>query len=984
MSVLEDNVCELDAARRSAALKIWIDECKTRMKARWPAISFDSNQWQVHSLYGTKIHDINFEPALSDFGGKDLAYGLSLKCLMAEIAIDGDVKIPEAPMSAWRLMHRLDVPLHQLKRTHLIGVEKDLIKQAKASPSRAGRLYRDMLILRVHLDRVGAKDITERLAWNVAPQTKTQLLGYGKQASAQFKASKASILDRQIEALSDAQSSMFRGDQRLSAYDRVALAVMGLNMGCPNRINEPLCMSMDDRFTLEDYWTPEAESGAGADAPILTRVHQMLLVKGSKGAAWGAKPILNFMIAFTDMCIEVIRDSGKRSRMLVAWYEDHPETLFLPPDLEHLRGRELTRSTLWQIMQLESRQPEMGEATLVSPVWKELHSMGLIKLIANPKATRVNGSKNAVKEIQVVAWADLESLLLAKVKQAMEDIRRVTTRTHYQGRLSNMLMLFDSEQTPYLPSAVKYGALRRRLHQTKSDNKPRKGCGENWKPEPTVFEKLGIKMVVNGVVKAAYIDTHDPRRWLTTQALDAGLPDVLANKWANRLDIDQLKHYDLNTPERKAQRSAMPDIKELGDMTQGLQMLGALESEYGLKTEILVADSANIAMTSMDEIMRATADRPVARTSNQIVILYPQKYGVCLHQHHERPCRSYKCAPCNEGVVVKGHLPTNERIRKDAVLVFRSIVNQLEALLIARQRQLADSPETLDGHILTLVREGLDPEAMAKELVKRFHEINDQIKDRSFANKLAEAFALSGYVEQLDKESNRSGALIKYHNPSYHAAPGHERALEARHGSRAQVRAQIDAFDRRYPQFSKTTLGKQDQRELLGSVGDDEHGGAMSSQEEDEGVLKSGRKGGREEVLTLEVAKEIAKMVRRLPDAGVPVTWKNIEAHVSKRFQITPKRNVLSQKEWNGRRLVWEAYDDATKIEKRLQRQTTSKYASSSRAALRARITELEAEKIQLQTELDAIRERQYDELCVLWTRNTPLQKLLEDQPTTE
>lgn len=145
--------------------------------------------------------------------------------------------------------------------------------------------------------------------------------------------------------------------------------------------------------------------------------------------------------------------------------------------------------------------------------------------------------------------------------------------------------------------------------------------------------------------------------------------------------------------------------------------------------------------------------------------------------------------------------------------------------------------------------------------------------------------------------------------------------------------------------------------------------------------VNGGRKGGRKEVLTLEMAKKIAQMIRRLPDAEVPVTWKNIESHVAKRFQIEPKRNVLATKEWAGRRLIWEAYDEAMQVEKRLQRQTTSKYADSSRAALRARITELEAKIISLQTELHATREHQYDELCVLWTRNTPLHKLLDDQP---
>jgi hypothetical protein len=144
--------------------------------------------------------------------------------------------------------------------------------------------------------------------------------------------------------------------------------------------------------------------------------------------------------------------------------------------------------------------------------------------------------------------------------------------------------------------------------------------------------------------------------------------------------------------------------------------------------------------------------------------------------------------------------------------------------------------------------------------------------------------------------------------------------------------------------------------------------------------IKAARKGGRKEILTLELAKKIAEMVRRLPDAEVPVTWKNIEIHVKKKFQIAPKRNALSTKRWAGRKLIWEAYEEACVVEKRLQRQTTSKYADSSRSVLRARITELEAKILSLQTELNATRERQYNELSVLWARNTPLHQLLVDQ----
>lgn len=821
MNAMDDMVFDLDAKRRSTSLHAWVKDCKTRMNLHWPAIDFDSNLWPIKSQYSTKLLDLNFEPALRDFDGKDPGFGLALKCLMAEIAMKGDVK-HGVQMQGWRLLSRLNVPLCQLKREHLTALEADQTEQAQASPVSAGRIYSELLQLAVLLNVAAGKGVTEHLAWHVAPQTKTRLIALEKRCRADFKASKASILDRQIEALSDAQTAMFRGDERLSAYDRVALALMGLNMCCPNRVNEPLCMAVDDHFTLEDYLTPEAASAHGTDDPTLLRVHQMLLVKGSKGAAWGAKPILNFMIAFAHMCIDVIKQHGERSRVLVAWYEQHPNTLFLPSDLEYLRGTTIDRPSLWKIMQLESKLPESGEVSLVNPVWKELHSQGLIKEIANPKTHTYNGRENTRKTVHAVAWSDLEQVLLGRVRKAMESVRRVTHVNHYQGRLSNMLMLFDSAICPYLPSSIKYQALKQRLLQNEGEKQAKRNGLITWKKEPTLFEKLGIKMVVDGIVQTAYIGTHDPRRWLTTQALDAGLPDVLANKWANRLDLNQQKHYDTKSPERKAQRAAMPDIKELEDMTEGLQKLGALEGEYGLATEVVAVGDANITVTSMNEIMHATENRPVARTSNQIIILYPQRYGVCLHQHHERPCRSYRCAPCNEGVVVKGHLPTNDRIRKDANLVFQSIVNQLDALLLARQRQLADNPDTLDEHILTLVHEGLNSEKMAKELIARFHEINDQIRDRSFANKLAEAFALSGFVEQLNKDSNRSGALIKYHSPSYHAAPGHERALDARHGGRAVVKAQIEAFDRSYPQFSPTALGKQDQRELLESDEDDD------------------------------------------------------------------------------------------------------------------------------------------------------------------
>lgn len=817
MSATEEDPVDLESARRVKALDKWVVDCRAKMKSKWPAVDFNADRWPLQDHYKTKINNITFANTFAFFKGKDHSYKLAIKCLMAEIALEGEVKSANAKVVCWRLLSILEVSLHQICRSKLFSIEQVQVEKAKANCSKAPAILMSLMALVSLIRRLGEVGVIDRLAWSLSPQTKYQLLSIQKSNNIQFKTNKAGILERQIEALSDAQAAMLRGDERLSAYDRVALAVMGINMCCPNRINEPLCMEVGDHFTLEDYCTPADDRNIGDAAPVLVRVHQMLLLKGSKGAEWGGKPILNFMIAFADLCISIIKQHGERSRMLVSWYEMNPDVLYLPPCLEYLRGTYVDVVSLWKICNLVDSEPPARNEKSVKGIWQELKLNGFVQKIANPKVYRSNGTLNSKKTLEVVSWANLEKVLLARVGQAMDSLRRVTQLNSYQGRLSNMLMLFDADLVPYLPNSVRYKALANRLVRTPSHARNR-----IIEPAPTLFEKLNIKMVVNGVVQTAYINTHDPRRWLTTQALDSDLPDVLANKWANRLNINQLQAYDLRSPEAKAQQASMPVLKELEDITQGLQKLEVLEDDYGLKTQIFAVGDANIAITSMNDIMQATEDRPIARTANQIIILYPQRYGVCLHQHHERPCRSYKCGPCNEGVIVKGHLPTNERVRNDAVMVFNSIVNQLEALLIARHREVADCPSMLDEHILTLVSEGLNPKQMAKELIVRFHEIKDQIKDKAFAIKLGDAFALTGYVEQLGMESNRPGALIKYHNPSYHASPGHERVLDALHGGRAKVRLEMRAFEKKYPHFAQTKLSKVDQRDLLKSDADDE------------------------------------------------------------------------------------------------------------------------------------------------------------------
>jgi len=115
---------------------------------------------------------------------------------------------------------------------------------------------------------------------------------------------------------------------------------------------------------------------------------------------------------------------------------------------------------------------------------------------------------------------------------------------------------------------------------------------------------------------------------------------------------------------------------------------------------------------------------------------------------------------------------------------------------------------------------------MTDELIARFHEIKHLVKDTVLKNMLHEAFIAAGYVEKLDNPMYMNGALMKYHNPTHHAAPGVERALDA-HGGHEQIGLERLAMIEKYPQFAPTTRGLKDQQHLIAPDDDNnEQGGS--------------------------------------------------------------------------------------------------------------------------------------------------------------
>lgn len=141
---------------------------------------------------------------------------------------------------------------------------------------------------------------------------------------------------------------------------------------------------------------------------------------------------------------------------------------------------------------------------------------------------------------------------------------------------------------------------------------------------------------------------------------------------------------------------------------------------------------------------------------------------------------------------------------------------------------------------------------------------------------------------------------------------------------------------------------------------------------------------GRKELLTEEVARKICRMIERMPDTGIPVTWDNVMVHAKKKVGHAFNRQMLSQKAWSGRKLIAEAFNEAKEVQRRQQHDAAPKYATAGRAVLQKRIADLEAKNLALQEELEKVRAQQIDTLDAFLNIPRNLRKLItgaEQQP---
>jgi hypothetical protein len=869
------SVDQLDVRRFEKALEAFCSDTRSEFNRRFPGIGYDSDVWDFRGttevggkrvslqiLHDTKMTRICPSLVANDLAGLHASFRQCARAVLAHNAMQNASKLLFDLEHGLRLFKHLQPlpgsgelsrPLWTLSLDDLRGLEGFVVGTVRVQGLSAEAQRTRLHSLYAAVELLQSRDVVTRMNARMSVKAKDELGQLLKQQAEEFKKNKSAELEPSIGALSDAIVAMVDDNPALSMAQKGVLCVMGLEMCAPSRVNEMLTLSTTDRLASVDAYEelPQLEEGCKATsasaaalrlrrdlhrahAEIASSTELLLTMKGSKGAAWGPKPILQFMMDMFNECFDRLTLYGQRSRMLVQHYESQPDVLYLPPSLEHLRGKALDRWQLGRVMLLSSEASEY-EASIASQhviavfteakkTFRRGEVVG-VDLLEEQTRTLSRNSKTR-SDVLYVRWCDIEAELLRRVHEQMESVRWVTATVRYEGRLSNMLVLNDgiSMTPPFLPGALTGKYISKCLKPTKSGDR---------QPQKTVFDVLGITMPVRIVEAnesrdtppkykdvAAYVSSHDPRRWLTTQALrlaGSQISNVVLNKWANRKDASQVEAYDYSTLEEKARRSAAPlpdGLKEFESLSAALVEVSsgtsALSGEYGLSTRLLTSGTRTVEVTTLSEVREAVEKRPVARAGGKVIILYPTQFGVCLHQHHERACTAYNgCGTaCNEQIFVKGDLPSNSAARKQAKHLQAIVVAQIRPLILAHARGAAHDLEALEAHVLGLIKPHMSVEEIANRLIAEFHEYKHLVKDAAFRSKLEDAHVFKGVSDLLDSSDISSGAIIKYNNPSRHGSPELERSVEALGGREAIAQA-IRSIEERSPWFAPSSTNEE-------------------------------------------------------------------------------------------------------------------------------------------------------------------------------
>ena len=360
--------------------------------------------------------------------------------------------------------------------------------------------------------------------------------------------------------------------------DKLFSSIAAILCSAPDRINEVLLLA--ENCEVHD------KTSSGKEAYGLRWLP-------AKGAEPTVKWIIPSMAPVVAEAIARIKRVTDDARQIARWYESNPRKLYLPPELEHYRCRELvTMDEVRQILWLKAESRNSARQ------WCTLYGVPLLKF---PGARVLNVRLADVEKVVLDQLPPGFPVLNAEIGLKYSDALIVVRRNELHPEKAAFRCIIDPVSINQVNTAL--GA--RSEHGFDS-----------------MFDRLGFTEPDGSAIR---VTTHQFRHYLNTLAQAGGMNQLDIAKWSGRVDIRQNEAYN----HVSAHQMVTKIRQSIGD---GSQMFGPLAR---LPKNIPI---------SRDEFARLKI--PTAHTTD---------FGFCVHDYTMMPCEQYAdCINCNEHVCVKG------------------------------------------------------------------------------------------------------------------------------------------------------------------------------------------------------------------------------------------------------------------------------------------------------------------------------------------
>lgn len=331
----------------------------------------------------------------------------------------------------------------------------------------------------------------------------------------------------------------------------------------------------------------------------------------AKGAAPMIKTVIPSMRDIAARAVARLRQLSAPARALARWYEQQPDRLYLPPQLEYLRGQKrLDQDEIHAVLfggdMVTLRSVDQGK------VRRWLDSMGV------PRVSPRGGVRCGTS----VDFADLERGVLSKLPEGFPIMDPKTGMRYSEALCLAREGEFNSNAAS--PSQccfdrIRYQVLRAAL--------------QSHGAHKSIFEKRGIR---DEHGKFLYLRTHMLRHYLNTLVRQSGLltEDEIA-QWSGRKKVSQNAVYN-----HQSDRDVIAKLRDaVGDPSKSLGPFAKIDDRIFIRR---------------DEF-----------ASIKVITAHTTEFGYCVHDYAQSPCQVHQdCIHCNEQVCVKGDARAEENLRK--------------------------------------------------------------------------------------------------------------------------------------------------------------------------------------------------------------------------------------------------------------------------------------------------------------------------------